>query len=165
MGLGNLQNYVGSQPIRIEDGGNFYKLCYNNSGAAFTNGDLVQVSELNVNPGEVADTNTNHPTIITPATTAVTVEIGVVANGILGKATIAAGAWGYVQTEGDALATYGDTIAVDDYLDAQDSAKTAIPDGTSGSTAYTDKTWAVAKQDGTVGQLKKVTIYGRDVAV
>src|SRR5260221_3843814 len=140
MALSQIQGYVGTDVIATIEGGNLFYLCYNNSGVAFTNGDLVQISALNVNPGESATTNTNSPTIIIPAATSVAVSIGAVSNGKLGLNTIAAGKWGFVQTKGDANVTYATTIVIDDYLIAQDGATTIAPDGLSGSTLYSDKT-------------------------
>jgi len=166
MPFGNIQNYEGSGVIdRIELGQNLWIKAYNNQAAAatYTNGDVVVLSGLSANSGEAA--NTKYPTIVVPATSAtpVTVRVGVVDNTVAGLATIGALSWGWVQIRGYCNAvtktTTANPIAIDDYVKAMNGVKTAATDGTSGSTAFSQKSFGVAKSVVATGVAGTFTCY------
>jgi len=166
MATGNIQNYVGSGVIdQIEVGRNQWIKAFNNQAASatYTNGDVVVLSGLSANSGEAA--STLYPTIVVPATSAtpVTVKVGVVDNTFEGKTTIAALSWGWVQVRGYCQAvtktTTANPIAIDDYVKAMNGVKTAATDGTSGSTAFSQKSFGVAKSVVATGVAGTFTCY------
>jgi len=114
---------------------------------------------------------TNQPTVSTPATTSVAKVVGVVNNAKADKTTIADAEWGWVQTKGYCPAitktTATNPVAIDDYLKAMNGVKTAATDGTSGATAWSAKTFAIAKSAVASGVAGTVTgfLFGREVTI
>lgn len=159
--------YQGSQVDMLGHDFDIFYNVFNDTGGALTNGDVMVLEFLN----DHTAAGTKYPTLSTPATTAITVKVVVVNNAVIGKSTIADDAWGYAQFRGDCPAvtktTTANPVAIDDYLKAMNSVKTAATDGTSGSTAFAATTFAVAKSvvaTGVAGTVKAV-LLGREVTI
>ncbi len=174
MPFANVQDYeggVGAQD-RVVIGQNVFIKAFNNTGSALSDADAVVISGLSKNSGEAA--SVLYPTIIVPVTsgTPVTVQPGVVRNADMNlPAGIAVGAWGWVQIAGHCLGvtktTTANPVAIDDFLKLMNTVKTVATDGTSGSTALSQKSFAVAKSVVATGVAGTVTcwILGHEVTI
>jgi hypothetical protein len=169
MAVSNVGDYVGGRAVTfIEEGFEQYFLVYNDTGGTLTNGDVVVVEfakDVDTTAG------TNLPTVKTPATSSIPVVVGVVNNAKAASATIADTAWGWVQIRGFCPAitktTATNPVAIDDYLKAMNTVKTAATDGTSGATVFSAKSFAVAKSavgSGIAGTVSGI-LLGREVTI
>jgi len=114
MSVGYVQNYTGAGSGEwIREGYDTFLLIYNETGAALSEGSLVEISFAN------STTAGNYPQAVKPGAKQTTIMhlIGVVRNYKLGSAGIASAAWGLVQVRGycptvlqAAAVTAGDTF-------------------------------------------------------
>jgi hypothetical protein len=127
MSLSDYKGGVGAVP-RVEIGEDVYILVYNDTGAAVNNGDVFFL-------GYAVDADSlstsTFSTLDACATSAIYRQIAVVNNQMLGSATIADQAWGYVQIRGYCKKVFcANTLAKGDYLQGANASAVAADDGT-----------------------------------
>lgn len=161
MPTGVSNGYQGGNSVGVvNDGYSRYIKVYNDSGAAVSEGAVVEIS--------FADSGTagKYPCIATPIETATsTVLIGVVSNFLNNASTIPDDSWGWVQVRGycDKLNTAG-SVTIEHHLEVTAAAPTVATTEAS-ATTWTTSTFAVAKSAVTGAGEISAFLFGKPVVI
>lgn len=143
MSFGSAENYQGSGEIEVlRSGANTWVKAYNGTGSAILNG---KVKRIYVEVDTGADPDCARYTIVAPQTAATADQrICVVDNGILGKASIANGEYGFVCIGGQCEALGGATISANQGLEVLNATEKFIDVGVASSGDLPAETSAIA---------------------
>lgn len=163
MSFGGAENYLGSGDIEVlRSGANVWVKAYNGTGSAIVNG---KVKRIYVEVDTAATPDCARFTIVAPQTAATLDQrICVVDNGILGKASIADGAYGFVCIQGQCEAYGGATISANQGLEVLNAADEFIDVGIASSGDLPADTVAIAIDAMADGTLTTVFMLGRETS-
>jgi len=163
MSFGGAENYLDSGEIEVlRSGSNVWVKAYNGTGSAIDNG---KVKRIYIEAVTAATPDCARYTIAAPQTAATLDQrICVVDNGILGKGSIANGAYGFVCIQGQCEANGDATAAQNQGLEVLNAADGFIDVGVANSGDLPADTVAIAIDAIALDTLTTVFMLGRETS-